>query len=51
MLFINLTGHVVQRFSYTPIFTLAAVLGPLGAIALFALVGRIERVSLQEKPA
>lgn len=51
MLFINLTGHVVQRFSYTPIFTLAGVLGPLGAIALFALVGRIERVPLREKLA
>jgi ACS family hexuronate transporter-like MFS transporter len=48
MLFINLTGHVVQRFSYTPIFTLAGLLGPLGALALFALVGRIERVPLRE---
>jgi ACS family hexuronate transporter-like MFS transporter len=51
MLFINLTGHVVQRFSYTPIFTLAGVLGPLGAIALFTLMGRIERVTLREEKA
>jgi len=51
MLFINLTGHVVQRYSYTPIFTLAGLLGPIGAIALFALVGRIERVPLREKLA
>jgi ACS family hexuronate transporter-like MFS transporter len=51
MLFINLTGHVVQRFSYTPIFTLAGALGPLGAIALFALVGRIERVPIRGAPA
>jgi ACS family hexuronate transporter-like MFS transporter len=49
MLFTNLTGHVVQRFSYTPIFTLAGLLGPLGALALFALVGRIERVPLHAR--
>jgi MFS transporter, ACS family, aldohexuronate transporter len=51
MLFINLTGHVVQRYSYTPIFTIAGLLGPLGALALFALLGRIERVPLREKLA
>lgn len=41
MLFINLTGHVVQRFSYTPVFTAAGLLGPLGALALFTFMGRI----------
>jgi len=45
MAFMLLTGHVVQKFSYTPIFTIAGLLGPLGAIALFTLAGRIERVS------
>jgi ACS family hexuronate transporter-like MFS transporter len=43
MLFTNLTGHVVERFSYTPVFTIAGLLGPLGAVALFVLIGRIER--------
>jgi ACS family hexuronate transporter-like MFS transporter len=47
MLFTNLTGQVVQRFSYTPIFTVAGLLGPLGALALFTLMGRIERVKVR----
>lgn len=51
MLFINLTGHVVERFSYTPIFTAAGLLGPLGALALFTLMGKVERVPLKEPGA
>jgi ACS family hexuronate transporter-like MFS transporter len=49
MLFTNLTGRVVERFSYTPVFTLAGLLGPIGALALFTLVGRIARVPVAEK--
>jgi ACS family hexuronate transporter-like MFS transporter len=42
--FMMLSGFVVQRFSYAPMFVAAGLLGPLGAVALFALAGRIERV-------
>lgn len=42
MIFIFTTGWVVDHFSYTPVFTAAGILGPLGTIVLFALSGRIE---------
>ena len=41
MIFIFTTGWVVDHFSYTPIFTAAGVLGPVGTVLLFALSGRI----------
>ncbi len=40
------TGYVVAHLSYAPVFVLAGVLGPLGAIVLFSLCGRIQRVDL-----
>lgn len=46
--FTLLSGWVVQNFSYTPLFTAAGVLGPIGALALFLLAGPIRRVPLSE---
>ncbi len=47
MIFIFTTGWVVDNFSYTPILVAAGLLAPIGTIVLFALVGKIQRVSLQ----
>lgn len=48
------TGYVVDSFKaqglsnpYTPVFVLAAALGPLGLLILLALAGRIQPVSLR----
>ena len=49
MIFIFGTGWVVDHFSYVPVLVFAGLLAPLGTLVLFALSGRIERVSL--KPA
>lgn len=52
MIFIFTTGWVVDHFSYTPVFTAAGFLGPLGTLVLFALSGRITAVRQeQEVPA
>jgi ACS family hexuronate transporter-like MFS transporter len=47
MIFIFTTGWVVDHFSYTPILIAAGLLAPLGTIVLFALSGRISRISFQ----
>lgn len=47
MIFIFTTGWVVDHFSYTPILVTAALLAPLGTLALFWLAGPIRRVALQ----
>jgi ACS family hexuronate transporter-like MFS transporter len=49
MIFILSTGWVVDHFSYVPILIAAGLLAPLGTVVLFALSGRIERISI--KPA
>jgi ACS family hexuronate transporter-like MFS transporter len=49
MIFIFSTGWVVDHFSYVPVLVVAGLLAPLGTVVLFALSGRIERVTL--KPA
>jgi MFS transporter, ACS family, hexuronate transporter len=41
LLVLLMTGYVVQYFSYTPIFIAAAAMGPLAAVAMIKLVGRI----------
>jgi ACS family hexuronate transporter-like MFS transporter len=41
LLVMLLTGWIVQHFSYGPVFIVSALLGPLGATAMFLLVGRI----------
>ena len=42
MAFTLATGWVVDHFSYAPVLTAAGLLGPLGTLALFLLVGTIE---------
>jgi MFS transporter, ACS family, aldohexuronate transporter len=39
-------GWTVDHFSYTPVLTAAGLLGPIGAITVFTLCGKIERVQL-----
>lgn len=46
VLFPSLTGILVDKISYTPVFILAAVLPAAGVIALFALVGQLRPVKL-----
>jgi ACS family hexuronate transporter-like MFS transporter len=41
------TGRVVGVMGYTPVFVAAAVLGPLGLLAVFILAGRIQRVEIK----
>lgn len=45
IIFTYATGWVVDNFSYTPILVAAGVLAPIGTVVLFALAGRIEKVS------
>jgi ACS family hexuronate transporter-like MFS transporter len=47
MIFIFSTGWVVDHFSYVPVLVTAGLLAPVGTLVLFALSGRIERVSLK----
>lgn len=47
MIFIFTTGWVVDHFSYTPILITAGILAPVGTVVLFALSGRIQKVSFQ----
>jgi ACS family hexuronate transporter-like MFS transporter len=44
MLFTLLVGWIVDRFSYTPVFIMVGVMGPLAAILLLTIMRRIERV-------
>jgi len=47
MIFILGTGWMVDHFSYVPVLVTAGLLAPIGTLVLFALSGRIERVSLK----
>ena len=47
MIFILSTGWVVDHFSYVPVLVAAGLLAPFGTLVLFALSGRIKRVSLK----
>jgi ACS family hexuronate transporter-like MFS transporter len=47
MIFILGTGWVVDHFSYVPVLVVAGLLAPLGTLVLFALSGKIERVTLK----
>jgi ACS family hexuronate transporter-like MFS transporter len=44
MLFTLLVGYVVDHFSYTPVFIMVGVMGPLAAVLFFTIIGHIERV-------
>jgi ACS family hexuronate transporter-like MFS transporter len=41
------TGRVVDLMGYTPVFAAAALLGPLGLIAVLVLSGRIQRLEIK----
>lgn len=45
IIFTYTTGWVVDNFSYTPILVAAGILAPIGTIVLFALAGKIQKVS------
>ena len=45
IIFTYTTGWVVDNFSYTPILVAAGMLAPIGTIVLFALAGKIQKVS------
>ena len=47
IIFIYSTGLIVDNFSYTPVLVIAGLLAPLGTILLFALAGKIRKVSFQ----
>lgn len=47
MIFTFTTGWVVDSFSYTPILIAAGLLAPIGTVVLFALAGKIQKVSFQ----
>lgn len=44
ILFTLLVGYVVDRFSYTPVFIMVGLMGPLAAALLLVIMRRIERV-------
>ena len=44
MLFTLLVGFVVDRFSYTPVYVMVGLMGPLGALVFLGVMGRIDRV-------
>ena len=44
MLFTLLVGYIVDRFSYTPVFIMVGLMGPLAAILLLGIMRKIERV-------
>jgi ACS family hexuronate transporter-like MFS transporter len=46
ILYVLTTGWVVDHFSYTPILIIAGLLPLLGTMILFALGGRIQKISL-----
>jgi ACS family hexuronate transporter-like MFS transporter len=43
------TGQVVDAFGYTPMFLVAAVMGPLGLVVTLWLAGRIHMVTVEPK--
>ncbi|HRH41336.1 MAG TPA: MFS transporter [Pyrinomonadaceae bacterium] len=45
IIFTYTTGWVVDNFSYTPILVAAGLLAPLGTVVLFALAGKIQKVT------
>jgi ACS family hexuronate transporter-like MFS transporter len=51
MIFTFGTGWVVDHWSYTPVFTAAGLLGPIGTAVLFALAGRVQPVRAALVPA
>jgi MFS transporter, ACS family, hexuronate transporter len=50
LVFPLLTGFLVDRFSYTPVFAMAALMPLAGVATLFGLAGRIRRLELAPAP-
>jgi len=48
MLFPLLTGVLVDRVSYVPVFAMASLMPAAGLLVLILLAGRFERVPLPE---
>lgn len=48
LLFNLCTGWMVVRFGYSIVLTIAGTLAPVGAIALFLLMGRVERIPMDK---
>jgi MFS transporter, ACS family, hexuronate transporter len=44
MAFTLLVGYIVDRFSYTPVFIMVGIMGPLAAILFLSIMRRIDRV-------
>jgi ACS family hexuronate transporter-like MFS transporter len=44
MLFTLLVGYLVDHYSYTPVYLLVGLMGPLGALSFFLIIRRIDRV-------
>jgi MFS transporter, ACS family, hexuronate transporter len=44
MLFTLLVGYVVDHYSYTPVYIMVGLMGPLGLILFLSIMRRIERV-------
>ncbi|MBA2334147.1 MAG: hypothetical protein H0V90_04340 [Blastocatellia bacterium] len=51
MIFIFSTGWVADNFSYTPILITAGLLPIVGTVVLFALSGKIQKVSYKNNLA
>jgi ACS family hexuronate transporter-like MFS transporter len=48
ILFTLLVGYLVDHFSYTPVFVIVGLMGPLGAGLFLLIMGRIERVATSD---
>jgi ACS family hexuronate transporter-like MFS transporter len=44
MLFTLLVGYIVDNFSYTPVYIMVGIMGPLGATLFLLIMRKIERV-------
>jgi ACS family hexuronate transporter-like MFS transporter len=44
MMFTLLVGYLVDNFSYTPVYVIVGIMGPLGAMLFLLIMKRIERV-------
>jgi ACS family hexuronate transporter-like MFS transporter len=49
MIFTFSTGWIVDKFSYAPVLVTAGLLAPIGTIVLFALVGNIGKLPINEQ--
>lgn len=49
IIFTYTTGWVIDNFSYTPILVAAGILAPIGTVILFALAGKIQKVTYVKK--